>query len=185
LNFFAGYGNLAPKTAAGKIVTMVYAVLGVPLMLLCLSNLGQLLANAFQFAYSHMCCRRPRAPPTPPPPPLPPLPIPPPEQFKRKPPPPPPRLTPVKPLTPEVQQLLLECAEYQEAHGPHSVARALLQDPKSPHDVSQSVEHLTPIHSRSVHRVDRSLIFKVHNIGQEGHLITQVDCYLNISNQQS
>ncbi|XP_049829106.1 TWiK family of potassium channels protein 7-like [Schistocerca gregaria] len=52
-----GYGNLAPKTAAGKVATMVYAIVGVPLMLLCLSNLGALLADTFQFAYSqaHAC----------------------------------------------------------------------------------------------------------------------------------
>ncbi|XP_050430530.1 potassium channel subfamily K member 18-like [Adelges cooleyi] len=51
-----GYGNLAPKTPEGKIVTMVYALFGVPLMLLCISNLGSLLAGTFQFAYSHACC---------------------------------------------------------------------------------------------------------------------------------
>ncbi|XP_047105095.1 potassium channel subfamily K member 18-like [Schistocerca piceifrons] len=55
----ARYGNLAPKTAAGKVATMVYAIVGVPLMLLCLSNLGALLADTFQFAYSqaHACSR--------------------------------------------------------------------------------------------------------------------------------
>lgn len=52
----AGYGNLAPKTPEGKLVTMLYALVGVPLMLLCLSNLGTLLAGTFQFAYSHACC---------------------------------------------------------------------------------------------------------------------------------
>lgn len=35
---------------------MLYALIGVPLMLLCLSNLGTLLAETFQFAYSHACC---------------------------------------------------------------------------------------------------------------------------------
>jgi hypothetical protein len=52
----AGYGNLAPKTPEGKVVTMLYALVGVPLMLLCLSNLGTVLAGTFQFAYSHACC---------------------------------------------------------------------------------------------------------------------------------
>ncbi|XP_017304446.1 potassium channel subfamily K member 15-like, partial [Diaphorina citri] len=51
-----GYGNLAPKTPIGKIVTMVYALFGIPLMLLCISNLGSLLADTFQFTYSHSCC---------------------------------------------------------------------------------------------------------------------------------
>nr|CAD7203738.1 unnamed protein product [Timema douglasi] len=50
------YGNLTPKTQSGKVVTMLYALFGVPLMLMCLSNLGSLLAGTFQFAYSHKCC---------------------------------------------------------------------------------------------------------------------------------
>jgi hypothetical protein len=141
---------LAPKTPAGKILTIVYAVFGVPLMLLCLSNLGQLLANAFQFAYSHMCCsrRRPkrthrhrqlRATPSaataaPASPEL--VAIPPPEQFKRMPPPPPPRLTPLKPrvLPPEARQLLLECAEYSVSQGaePQALLTDLRRTPKEP-----------------------------------------------------
>lgn len=52
-----GYGNLAPRTPEGKVVTMLYALVGVPLMLLCLSNLGSFLADTFQFAYSHACCK--------------------------------------------------------------------------------------------------------------------------------
>ncbi|GLV40776.1 uncharacterized protein CBL_13721 [Carabus blaptoides fortunei] len=52
-----GYGNLSPKTSEGKIVTMIYATFGVPLMLLCLSSLGQLLAKAVQFTYIRLCCR--------------------------------------------------------------------------------------------------------------------------------
>ncbi|KAK3910469.1 Potassium channel subfamily K member 18, partial [Frankliniella fusca] len=36
---------------------MLYALVGVPLMLLCLSNLGSFLADTFQFAYSHACCK--------------------------------------------------------------------------------------------------------------------------------
>uniref|UniRef100_A0A8D8ZRU3 TWiK family of potassium channels protein 18 n=2 Tax=Cacopsylla melanoneura TaxID=428564 RepID=A0A8D8ZRU3_9HEMI len=53
-----GYGNLAPKTPIGKIVTMVYALFGIPLMLLCISNLGSLLADTFQFTYAHSCCAK-------------------------------------------------------------------------------------------------------------------------------
>lgn len=48
----AGYGNLAPKTETGKMVTCAYALVGIPLMLLCLSNLGQLMAGSFQFAFN-------------------------------------------------------------------------------------------------------------------------------------
>lgn len=56
--FFAGYGNTAPRTALGKVLTMFYAVIGVPLMLLWLSNIGTLMANTFKFAYNHICCPR-------------------------------------------------------------------------------------------------------------------------------
>lgn len=56
---FTGYGNTAPRTASGKILTMFYAVVGVPLMLLWLSNIGTLMANTFKFAYSHSCCPSP------------------------------------------------------------------------------------------------------------------------------
>ncbi|GAB0097116.1 uncharacterized protein DMENIID0001_127150 [Sergentomyia squamirostris] len=50
-----GHGNLTPRTTEGKIVTMVYALIGVPLMLLCLSSLGGRLAEALQNAYAKLC----------------------------------------------------------------------------------------------------------------------------------
>ena len=45
-----------PKTEKGKVLTMFYAVIGVPLMLLWLSNIGSLMANTFKFVYSHARC---------------------------------------------------------------------------------------------------------------------------------
>ncbi|CAF0995578.1 unnamed protein product [Adineta ricciae] len=56
-----GYGNITPKTTAGKIATMVYAMFGIPLMFMCLTYTGDLLADAFISGYSKMVnffCRR-------------------------------------------------------------------------------------------------------------------------------
>ncbi|XP_037091314.1 uncharacterized protein LOC119111611 [Pollicipes pollicipes] len=46
-----GYGHITPRTDGGKIMTIFYALVGVPLMLLCLTNIGQLMANTFRFTY--------------------------------------------------------------------------------------------------------------------------------------
>ncbi|CAL1289974.1 unnamed protein product [Larinioides sclopetarius] len=51
-----GYGNIAPKTPWGKVVTIVYAIVGIPLLLLCLSNIGDAMAHSFKFIYWKVCC---------------------------------------------------------------------------------------------------------------------------------
>ena len=51
-----GYGHIAPKTTAGKVVTIFYAILGIPLMLLCLANIGDAMAHSFRFLYWKVCC---------------------------------------------------------------------------------------------------------------------------------
>jgi hypothetical protein len=40
----------------GKIATMIYAIFGIPLMLLCLANIGSTMADAFRFIYCNICC---------------------------------------------------------------------------------------------------------------------------------
>src|SRR6218665_4227481 len=51
-----GYGNIAPKTFWGRLVCIAYAVLGIPLMLLLLANLGEIMANIFRYVYINVCC---------------------------------------------------------------------------------------------------------------------------------
>ncbi|GLV36770.1 sandman [Carabus blaptoides fortunei] len=53
-----GYGNVSPKTAWGKVTTIVYAIVGMPLFLLYLSNIGDILARCFKWLYAKCClCR--------------------------------------------------------------------------------------------------------------------------------
>lgn len=50
-----GYGHMVPVTPIGKIVTIVYAIIGVPLFLLYLSNIGEIFATSFKWSYSRLC----------------------------------------------------------------------------------------------------------------------------------
>ncbi|KAG9464861.1 hypothetical protein GDO78_019272 [Eleutherodactylus coqui] len=49
-----GYGRMAPITVKGKIATMVYAAIGIPLMLLLLADLGDILAVFMSKTYNYI-----------------------------------------------------------------------------------------------------------------------------------
>ncbi|XP_014479169.1 PREDICTED: uncharacterized protein LOC106746744 isoform X3 [Dinoponera quadriceps] len=67
-----GYGNVAPRTVWGRLITIVYALAGIPLMLVYLSTVGDVLARSFRRLYGRVCrprnCTRKQQPPPPPPP---------------------------------------------------------------------------------------------------------------------
>lgn len=52
----AGYGHITPRTDSGRLVTMLYAIFGIPLTLYTLTNLGFIMATAFRFLYKYICC---------------------------------------------------------------------------------------------------------------------------------
>jgi len=50
-----GYGNISPRTDKGKMLTIMYAIIGIPLMLLYLTNIGDILAKSFRYVYGSLC----------------------------------------------------------------------------------------------------------------------------------
>ncbi|XP_074039795.1 TWiK family of potassium channels protein 7 [Leptinotarsa decemlineata] len=50
-----GYGSVSPRTPWGKLVAILYALIGIPLMLLYLSATGEVLARSFRRLYGKLC----------------------------------------------------------------------------------------------------------------------------------
>ncbi|XP_046753592.1 potassium channel subfamily K member 15 [Diprion similis] len=57
-----GYGNIVPRTHLGRWVTVVYAVIGIPLYILYFMNMGKVLAQSFRWLYrrAHECTGKQR-----------------------------------------------------------------------------------------------------------------------------
>lgn len=51
-----GYGHVSPKTFNGQVFCIFYGVVGVPLLLVFLANIGDFLARTFRYVYSRGCC---------------------------------------------------------------------------------------------------------------------------------
>ncbi|ESN94958.1 hypothetical protein HELRODRAFT_193671 [Helobdella robusta] len=51
-----GYGNITPQTFHGRLVCIIYALIGIPLMLVFLANIGGVMADVFRFVYTKACC---------------------------------------------------------------------------------------------------------------------------------
>jgi len=54
--YAVGYGHIAPKTSWGQVVTIIYAIVGIPLTLFTITNLGGFMATAFRYIYRNICC---------------------------------------------------------------------------------------------------------------------------------
>ncbi|UJR15786.1 hypothetical protein I4U23_002718 [Adineta vaga] len=55
-----GYGHITPVSWEGQITCICYALIGIPIFLLCLANISSILGDMFRFMYSTflhcMCC---------------------------------------------------------------------------------------------------------------------------------
>lgn len=56
VSLISGYGHIAPKTEWGRIFCISYAMLGIPLMLMFLANVGDVLAEVFKYIYAKVIC---------------------------------------------------------------------------------------------------------------------------------
>ena len=57
LYYFIGYGHIFPTTFYGKLFCMIYSIVGIPLLLVFMADIGDLLAKGVRYSYSRICCR--------------------------------------------------------------------------------------------------------------------------------
>ncbi|KAM3955343.1 TWiK family of potassium channels protein 7 [Aphomia sociella] len=50
-----GHGNVTPQSSVGKLVAVAYACIGIPIIMLYLSTIGETLARNFRVLYSKIC----------------------------------------------------------------------------------------------------------------------------------
>ena len=52
-----GYGHICPKSFSGQLFTIVYGLIGMPLLMLFLGNVGNAQGGGIKYTYSRICCR--------------------------------------------------------------------------------------------------------------------------------
>jgi potassium channel subfamily K member 18 len=50
----SGYGHITPATTTGKIVTIIYAIIGIPLFLILLADFGRLFTRGIKFIWAYV-----------------------------------------------------------------------------------------------------------------------------------
>ena len=48
---FSGYGNISPKTIAGQMFCIMYALIGIPLLLVFMAKIGDAMAVGVRWVY--------------------------------------------------------------------------------------------------------------------------------------
>lgn len=52
MDFLTGYGHMYPTTTTGRALTIVYALIGIPLFLIALTDFGKLFTRCIKFLWS-------------------------------------------------------------------------------------------------------------------------------------
>jgi len=52
-----GYGHISPVTFLGKMYTILYALIGMPMLLIFMNSISDTMAEVVKYAYSRICCR--------------------------------------------------------------------------------------------------------------------------------
>lgn len=55
--FTLGYGHIAPSTQTLRLTVILYALIGLPLTMVFLANIGGIMADFITYLYSRGCCR--------------------------------------------------------------------------------------------------------------------------------
>ena len=55
--YILGYGHIAPSDESGQLTLVLYTILGLPMMMVFLANIGGVMAKALKYSYSRFCCR--------------------------------------------------------------------------------------------------------------------------------
>lgn len=52
-----GYGHIFPMTATGKLVCIIYSFIGIPLLLIFMTDISEAMTKHVTYIYSRLCCR--------------------------------------------------------------------------------------------------------------------------------
>ena len=53
----SGYGHISPSKVSGQLSCILYTIIGLPITMVFLANIGGAMANALKYTYSRLCCR--------------------------------------------------------------------------------------------------------------------------------
>lgn len=50
----SGYGHISPSTRTGRVITIIYAIIGIPMFLILLADFGKLFTRGIKFVWAYV-----------------------------------------------------------------------------------------------------------------------------------